>query len=142
MVEQKEIAEAATKVVAPSGWKLFTSGTTSSDSSSNNSMMFATKLTLGLCAMGVATYLLVCKYNGKDYLMSLRSKSSAVSLDQRCAAIKKKIDTMWKKSLTDPTNVIVHQELNDQVLRQFEIDFVVSEKVNTSNGTKSSSVSG
>jgi len=88
---------------AASTWKLFQSAPrapgASGSADGTNSYLFASKLTVGLAAAGVAAYLLVYKYNGRDYFMSLRNKNAKVTLEQRCAHIKKKIDSMWKASL-------------------------------------------
>ena len=54
---------------------------------------------VGLAALGLATYTIATKYNGKDYLIKkLNQRDEKLRLVKRCAALRKKIEQMWKTS--------------------------------------------
>jgi hypothetical protein len=70
-------------------------------------------MAITLAALGLATYIIATKYNGKAYLIEkLRQRNMEKRLDKRCAVIRKKVELMWK---TSPA--IVHSEVTYHFLR-------------------------
>ena len=89
-------------------------------SNSGSQSFFMAKVAIGIVSVGMATYLLVSKYNGKELIRRLRMQNQEVTLSQRCAKTKKKIDQMWIESPS-----LVHQDVNYTMLKQFGIDFAI-----------------
>ena len=52
----------------------------------NSSMGNKARIVVGVAALSFATYLVMTKYNGKEYLLErLKRRDEAIRLDQRCA---------------------------------------------------------
>lgn len=63
----------------------------------NSAMGNKAKLIVSVAALTFATYLVLTKYKGKEYLIErLKRRDEAIRLDQRCTQIRKKLEIMWK----------------------------------------------
>ena len=81
-----------------------------------------TQIVAGIAVMTMATYLVLTKYKGKEYLIEkLKQRDEALRLEQRCTQIRKKIESMFKQSPN-----IFHPQNDLFILTQFSIDFVIS----------------
>ena len=57
------------------------------------------KIIIACAALTLASYLVLTKYHGVEYLTErLKRRDEAIRLDQRCTQIRKKIEGMWKAS--------------------------------------------
>ena len=82
------------------------------------------KIVVACAALTLASYLVLTKYNGVEYLTErLKQRDEAIRLDQRCTQIRKKIEAMWQASQS-----IVHPINEAFVIKQFGIDFVIMQK--------------
>ena len=90
----------------------------------NSALGNKSKIVLAVAALTVASYLVLTKYHGKEYLIErLKRRDEAIRLDQRCAQIRKKVESMAKSSPS-----IVHPNNELFILKQFGIDFVITQR--------------